>query len=38
MRPEIEALGLKVFVTDTVMSDDDKKTALSLAVLQMLAE
>jgi LPPG:FO 2-phospho-L-lactate transferase len=37
MKPEIEALGLKVFVTDTVMSDADKKTALAKAMLQMLA-
>lgn len=37
MKPEIEALGLKVFVTDTVMSDADKKTALAKAILQMLA-
>ncbi|HEX9002211.1 MAG TPA: 2-phospho-L-lactate transferase, partial [Blastocatellia bacterium] len=38
MKPKIEALGLKVFVTDTVMSDADKKTSLAKAVLQMLAE
>jgi LPPG:FO 2-phospho-L-lactate transferase len=38
LRPEIEDLGLKVFVADTVMSDTDEKTALAKAVLQILGE
>lgn len=37
MTPEIEQLGLKVLVADTVMSDASKKTALARTVLQALA-
>jgi LPPG:FO 2-phospho-L-lactate transferase len=37
MKPEIEQLGLRVVVTDTVMSDGSKKQALAKAVLQAVA-
>ncbi|HMX27749.1 MAG TPA: 2-phospho-L-lactate transferase, partial [Blastocatellia bacterium] len=38
LKSKIEQLGLRVFVTDTVMSDAVKKTALAKAVLQMLSK
>ena len=37
LRPEIEALGLEVAVTDTIMDSMDKKTALARTVLGALA-
>lgn len=37
LKPKIEKLGLKVLVTDTVMSNAAKKTELAKAVLQMLS-
>lgn len=37
LRPEIEALGLQVVVTDTVMRDADKKRALAETILTALS-
>ncbi len=37
LRPEIEALGLQVVVTDTVMRDADKKQALAENILNTLS-
>jgi 2-phospho-L-lactate transferase/gluconeogenesis factor (CofD/UPF0052 family) len=38
LRPEIEALGLGVAVTDTIMDSMEKKTALARTVLSALAQ
>jgi LPPG:FO 2-phospho-L-lactate transferase len=37
LKPEIEQLGLKVVITDTVMSDESKKLALAKTVLSAIA-
>ena len=36
LRPRIEAMGLRVAVTDTVMGDDDRAEAVARAVLDVL--
>ncbi len=38
LRPEIEALGLEVVVTDTIMASMEKKAALARTVLTAVAE
>ena len=35
--PEIEALGLRTFVTDTIMRDDDGRARLAREVLDFIA-